>query len=91
MSKAYQKGDAKNYRYILEFEMEQLLNGDIPLFDLNSLDCHLWADKSFKIFEYNCIENIRQRIGSFSSHHKNEQIEYITNWLQINTSARVNF
>lgn len=91
MSKAYQKADAKNYRYILEFEMEQLLNGDIPLFDLNSSDCHLGADKSFEIFKYNCIESIRQRISSFSAHHKSEQIEYITNWLQINTSARVNF
>jgi type 2 lantibiotic biosynthesis protein LanM len=87
MSKAYQKDKSKNFKFILEYEMKQMLNGDIPFFNLNSLDCHLDEDKSFKIFQYNCIDNIRHRIDSLSIHHKNEQIEYITKWLQINTST----
>lgn len=90
MSKAYQKANNEDYNAILEYEMEQLLKGDIPLFDLNSLDNHLGRDKSFRIFQYNCIENIRHRIDLLSEEHKNEQIEYITKWLQINTLTRVN-
>lgn len=91
MSKAYQKGNPEDYKSILEYEMEHLLNGDIPLFELNSLDHHLGKDQSFRIFQYNCMESIRQRIDLLSPRHKNEQIEYITKWLQINASARVNF
>jgi len=84
ISKAYQKGNTEKYRFILEHEMKQLLNGDIPLFTLNSIDCHLKEDESFSVFESSSIDGIRKRINSFSSHHKNEQIEYISKWLKIN-------
>lgn len=83
MSKAYQKENLKSYRLILECEMKQMLNGDIPFFNLNSLDCHLEEDKSFKIFTYNCIENMNHRVNILSKHHKNEQLEYIIKWLNI--------
>lgn len=83
MSKAYQKENLKNYNLILECEMEQMLNSDIPFFNLNSLDCHLEEDESLKIFRYNCIENIRHRIGLLSILHKKEQLEYITSWFNV--------
>ena len=86
MSKAYQKDKSKDFRFILEYEMKQMKNGDIPFFNLNSLDCNLEEDKIFKFFQYNCIDNIRNRIDLLSINHKNEQIEYIKKWLQINTS-----
>lgn len=91
LSKAYQKESFKNYKFILDSEMKQMLNGDIPFFDLGSSDNYLAEDKSFKIFSYNCLENIRHRIDLLSTHHKNEQIEYITKWLQINTFIKANF
>lgn len=84
MSKAYQKANLKNYKPILESEMKQMLNGDIPFFHLNSLACHLEEDKSFEIFSYSCIENIKHRVRLLSIHHKDQQIGYITKWLQIN-------
>jgi type 2 lantibiotic biosynthesis protein LanM len=80
MSKAYKN---ENFKFILECEMNQMLNGDVPFFNLNSLNCHLEEDKSFKIFTNNCIENIRLRISLFSTYHKEEQLKYITSWLNI--------
>jgi type 2 lantibiotic biosynthesis protein LanM len=82
MSKAYLKEEAKDYQFILENEMKQMLNGDIPFFTLDSLDCHLEENKFFRIFKYNSIENIQQRLDLLSSDHKNQQIEYILKWLQ---------
>jgi type 2 lantibiotic biosynthesis protein LanM len=87
MSKAYQNDKSKDFRFILEHEIKQMLNGDIPFFNLNSLDFHLDEDKSFKCFRHNCIDNIRHRIDSLSIYHKNEQIEYIKKWLHMNTSV----
>lgn len=81
MSKAYQKENGKNYKLILECEMQQMLKGDIPFFNLNSLNCHLEEDNSFDIFKYNCIENIRQRILLLSADHKQEQLKYIMKWI----------
>ncbi|PXY46689.1 type 2 lanthipeptide synthetase LanM [Flavobacterium hydrophilum] len=83
LSKAYQKESFKNFKFILDSEMDQMLNGDIPFFSLNSQDHHLEDDKSFNIFKYSCIENIKCRIDSLSTHHKNEQIEYIKKWIKI--------
>lgn len=80
MSKAYQKENFEDYKLILECEMEQMLNGDIPFFNLTSLNSYLDEDNSLKIFRYNCIENIRYRIGLLSIDHKKEQLEYITKW-----------
>ena len=81
MSKAYQKGNFKDYKLILECEMKQMLNGDIPFFNLNSFDLHLEEDESFKIFKYNCLENIKQRINLLSENHKIEQLKFIKKWL----------
>ncbi|WP_417941112.1 type 2 lanthipeptide synthetase LanM [Flavobacterium sp. RS13.1] len=83
LSKAYQKESFKILEFMLDSEMDQMLNGDIPFFDLNSLDHHLENHNSFNIFKYNCIENINCRINSLSIDHKNEQIEYIKKWLKI--------
>ena len=83
LSKAYLADNMKDYNFILDFEIAQMLNGDIPIFSLNSLDNFLEGNKSFKIFEYNCIENIHKRIDLLSEEHKNEQIEYINRWIQI--------
>lgn len=83
MSKAYQKENLKHYERILESEMRQLLDGDVPLFNLNSLSHYLEEDKSFEIFKYNCMENIRHRIELLSIHHKKQQIEYIVKWLNM--------
>jgi len=87
MSKAYQKADCENYKFILNHEMQQMLKGDIPFFNLDSQDHHLGGNGSFKIFSHNCTENIEQRINLFSTKHKEEQIEFINNWLNINTSV----
>lgn len=83
MSKAYQKENFKNYKLILECEMNQMLSGDIPFFNLNSLDCQLAEDKSFNIFSCNCIENIKYRVNSLSILHKDEQVKHIAKWLNI--------
>jgi type 2 lantibiotic biosynthesis protein LanM len=88
MSKAYQKENSNNYEFILDYEVKQMLKGDIPLFDLDSMDYHLGENKSFKIFKYNCIENIKDRIDSLSIHHKEKQLEYIERWLQIGISKK---
>lgn len=82
MSKAYQKENFKNYEHILDCEMQQMLNNDIPFFNLNSLNCCLEEDNSFKIFRYNCIENIKQRITLLSIDHKKEQLKYIEKWIK---------
>lgn len=84
MSKAYKDDNLEYYKFILASEMKQMLMGDIPMFELNSLDCCLENNNSAKIFQYNCIENINYRIELLSTNHKNEQIEYIANWLKIN-------
>lgn len=83
LSKAYQKESFKNFKFILDSEMDQMLNGDIPFFSLNSHDHYLEDNESFKIFTYSCIENIKCRINSLSIDHKKEQIEYIKKWLKI--------
>ena len=87
MSKAYKKNNTKDFTFILDFEMKQLLNGDIPIFNLNSLEWHLGTNKSFKIFKYNCVENIKYRINLLSSYHKEQQIEHISKWLDLKQSA----
>lgn len=83
IAKAYQKGNLEDYQSILAHEMDQLLQGDIPLFSLNSSKHHLGSHESVRTFQYNCMENIKNRIRLLSAVHKREQLEYITNWLQI--------
>jgi lantibiotic modifying enzyme len=66
--------------FILDYEIKQMLNGDIPIFSLNSLDNFLEGEESLKIFEHDCMENINHRIDLFSPEHKKEQLEYISKW-----------
>lgn len=81
LSKAYQSENMEAYKFMLDFEMSQMLKGDIPIFSLNSVDNSLEGNDSFKIFEYNCLENILHRIDLLSIEHKNEQLEFISRWL----------
>jgi lantibiotic modifying enzyme len=73
----------ETYKFIFDFELQQMLNGDIPIFSLNSLDNALNCNESFKIFEFNCIENIKRRIDAISPEHKKEQLEFINRWINI--------
>ncbi len=81
LSKAYTQENMKDYRFILDFELKQILNGDVPIFSLKSLDNFLDGNESFKLFEYNCIENIKKRIDILSTDHKKEQLEFIQHWI----------
>lgn len=83
LSKAYKGEHMNEYRFILDFEMKQMLNGDIPIFSLGSNENYLEGNTSFKIFERNCLENIYHRIDLLSEEHKQEQLEYIDRWLNI--------
>lgn len=83
LSKAYKGDHMDEYRFILDFEMKQMLNGDIPIFSLKSTDNFLEGNTNFRIFERNCMENIHYRIDKLSKEHKKEQIKYIENWLNI--------
>lgn len=80
LSKAFQGENREKHKFILDYEMKQMLNGDIPIFSLNSLDDFLEGNESLKIFEYNCMENINHRIDLLSPKHKEEQLEYISKW-----------
>lgn len=83
LSKAYKNENMKEYRFILDFEMKQMLKGDIPIFNLGSTENFLEGNENFKIFKYNCLENIYNRIESLSENHKEKQIGYINNWLNL--------
>ncbi|KQM32213.1 type 2 lanthipeptide synthetase LanM [Chryseobacterium sp. Leaf201] len=81
LSKAYKREEMEEYQFILDFEIKQMMNGDIPIFILKSEDNFLEGNKSFKIFESNCLENIYKRIDLLSDQHKKEQLAYIKIWL----------
>lgn len=80
LSKAFKGENRQEYNHVLDFEMKQMLNGDIPIFSLDSLDDFLDNNKSLKVFEYSCLENIEHRIELLSHKHKEEQIGYIMQW-----------
>ncbi len=80
LSKAFQGENMEKHKFILDFEMKQMLNGDIPIFSLNSEDDFLEREKSLKVFEHNCMENITHRIALLSPENKQEQLEYISKW-----------
>jgi lantibiotic modifying enzyme len=82
MKKYFSKnGSGEKYKFIPDFKIKQILNGDIPIFSLKSSDTFLKGNTSFKIFEYNCVENIKKRIDILSLDHKKEQLEFIQNWI----------
>lgn len=83
LSKAFKGENTEKYRFILDYEMKQMLNGDIPIFCLNSTENFLEGNSSLKVFEYNCIENINHRINLLSIEHKKEQLAYITRWVSM--------
>lgn len=82
LSKAFKGDNMVNFKFILDFEIKQMINGDIPIFTLRSLDNFLEGNESLKVFEYNCIENITHRIDLLSLQHKEEQLDYISKWLK---------
>lgn len=86
LSKAYAGQNMEMYKFIFDFELQQMLKGDIPIFSLNSQDNFLNCKESFKIFEFNCIENIKRRIDTISPEHKKEQLEFINRWINIKGS-----
>jgi lantibiotic modifying enzyme len=43
----------EKYKFILDFEIKQMLNGDIPIFTLNSQNHILEGNSSLKVFEKN--------------------------------------
>ncbi len=83
ISKAFKGENMEKFKFILDFEMKQMLNGDIPIFSLHSTDNFLEGNESLKIFEYNCLQNIFHRINLLSDTHKKEQLGYITKWLDM--------
>ena len=83
LSKAFKGENMEKYKFILDFEIKQMLNGDIPIFTLNSQDHILEGNSSLKVFEKNCMENIFHRIDLLSQEHKDEQLIYINRWLNM--------
>ncbi|GAB3640256.1 type 2 lanthipeptide synthetase LanM [Spirosoma arcticum] len=83
LSKAFKGENRKDYRFILNLEISQMLNGDIPIFSLLSMDNFIEDNESLRVFKYNCLQNIFHRINLFSDVHKKEQLGYITKWLNI--------
>ncbi|GAA4414934.1 hypothetical protein GCM10023187_44990 [Nibrella viscosa] len=83
LSKAFKGENREDYKFILDYEVKQMLNGDIPIFNLKSEDDFLVDNKLIKIFEYNCIQNIFHRIDLLSDAHKEEQIRFIRKWVNI--------
>ena len=81
LSKMYKKENMYAYVFILDHEVEQMLNGDIPIFNLKTQDDFLVGNKAVKVFEYSCLENINHRIDLLSEDHRKEQLEYINRWL----------
>ena len=81
LSKAFKGENKEDYRFILDFEISQMLNGDIPIFNLRSQDNFLSDSGEIKLFEYSCLENINYRINLLSENHKKEQLDYISKWL----------
>lgn len=81
LSKAFRGENKEDYKFILDFEVKQMVNGDIPIFNLDSSDNTLGDKNSPKIFEYSCLENIRHRVDLFTSEHKEKQLEYILRWI----------
>lgn len=86
LSIAYKKGQFDKYYFILESEIKQMLDGNIPYFSLNSVSCCLNNNETATIFQYNSIENIIYRLQRLSEAHQHAQIEHITKWLQITRS-----
>lgn len=81
--KAYKGENSGNYKFILGLEVDQMFNGDIPIFNLNSQDDSLAKNEVVKVFKYNCLENINHRINLLSRAHKEEQLKYIYRWLSV--------
>ncbi|RYE14328.1 MAG: hypothetical protein EOP45_19795 [Sphingobacteriaceae bacterium] len=83
LSKAFKGENRENYRFVLDFEVKQMLSGDIPIFNFNSSDNFLEGKNSLKVFEYNCLENMYHRVDSLTVGHKEKQIEYILHWTNL--------
>lgn len=87
LSKAYREDHMVEYRFMLDLEMEQMLAGDIPIFNLHSDEHTLAGNNSFKVFKYSSLENMYNRLDQLSELHKNEQLNYIERWLNFKQSV----
>ncbi|UHG94879.1 type 2 lanthipeptide synthetase LanM [Spirosoma oryzicola] len=82
LSKAFKGENRQDFKFILDFEISQMLNGEIPIFSLQCMDNFLEGNESLRLFQYNCLQNILHRVDLLSSAHKNEQLTYINRWLE---------
>jgi type 2 lantibiotic biosynthesis protein LanM len=83
LSKAYEGEHMNEYKFILKYEMTQMLRGDIPIFNLDSEDCFLEENLNLPIFKTNCITSIYHRIDFLSFSHKQNQLQFINKWVSI--------
>lgn len=83
LSKAYTAEDMHQFQFILEHEMKQMAEGDIPIFNLNTDNIFLDVNTRFKMFQFNSVEYIKHRISNLSENHKKTQLGYINEWLDI--------
>ncbi len=69
----------ENLRLILEHEIEQLMRGDIPYFEINSssrdLNTEFGVIKNF--FELSAVDNINRKINKLSVKDYEQQRELI--------------
>ncbi|UPQ75675.1 type 2 lanthipeptide synthetase LanM [Chryseobacterium nepalense] len=83
LSKAYTAEDMRQFDFILDHEMKQMAQGDIPIFNLNTNNTFLDVNPRFKLFQFNSVEYIKHRISNLSENHKKIQLGYINEWLDI--------
>lgn len=83
LSFAYKNANMNKYDYILQSEIRQMQNGNIPIFSLGTENLILEGENTKEIFEYNAVENIKTRIRRLSIEHKNEQSNYINKYLNL--------
>lgn len=71
----------KNSENLLIYEYQELLNGDIPYFSVKTNEPYLYTSKNEKIadfqFDISSIENVKNKINSFSMQDMERQLSII--------------